>query len=140
MLISVTISTLLWVDLSHPATWMVLAVTLGFGAIGFWDDYLKLTKRNTKGVPGRVRLTLQMLIALAVGTVLVLITQNFDQTTGLSFPFVSDYLLPLGYFFIPFTAVVITGSANAVNLTDGLDGLATVPMAIAAWGQVSGAS
>lgn len=132
MLISLTISTLLWVDLSHPSTWIVLAVTLGFGAIGFWDDYLKLTKRNTKGVPGRVRLSLQLIIALAVGTVLVLTTNNFDQTTGLSFPFVSNFLLPLGYFFIPFAALVITGSANAVNLTDGLDGLATVPMTLAA--------
>lgn len=132
IVISLVISTLLWVDLGHQFTWIVLAVTCGFGAIGFWDDYLKLTKRNTKGVPGRVRLSLQLLIALGVAALLVQNTTNYEQTTGLAVPFFKDLLIPLGLLFIPFAALVISGSANAVNLTDGLDGLVSVPVILAA--------
>ncbi|MGE3771064.1 MAG: phospho-N-acetylmuramoyl-pentapeptide-transferase [Bdellovibrionales bacterium] len=132
IIISLLVSTLLWVDLHHYFTWIVLAVTLGFGAIGYWDDYLKLTHRNTKGVPGRVRLTLQLLIAAGVGALIYMTSTNLEQTTGLSIPFVKGVLIPLGIFFIPFAAIVMTGAANAVNLTDGLDGLVSVPIILAA--------
>jgi phospho-N-acetylmuramoyl-pentapeptide-transferase len=132
ILISVLVSTILWVDLHHAFTWAALAVTLGFGAIGFWDDYLKLTKRNTKGVPGHVRLGLQLIIATAIAFFILFTSANPIQTTGLSVPFVKDLLIPLGMLFIPFAALVMTGAANAVNLTDGLDGLVSVPIILAA--------
>lgn len=131
ILISVVISTLLWVDLENRFTWIVLAVTLGYGAIGFVDDYLKLTKKNTKGVPGRVRLSLQVLIGLLAGWAIVA-TSAHPEPTGLAVPFTANLLIPLGMAFIPFASLVMAGAANAVNITDGLDGLATVPIALAA--------
>jgi len=131
ILISAIASTLLWADMSSVYTWSVLGVTVGFGLVGFWDDYRKLTRRSSAGVPGKVRLAIQMLISgIAVYAITRALPANI--ATGLAIPFVKDYMLPLGIFFIPFAIFVIVGASNAVNLTDGLDGLATVPVIIAA--------
>jgi phospho-N-acetylmuramoyl-pentapeptide-transferase len=127
ILISLTISTLLWMDLSNSFVWVCLAVTLGFGAIGFIDDYDKVTKRSHKGLSGRTRLLIEFLIA---GFAVAFIASRTG--TGLYLPFLKDFALPLGIFYIAFGAFIITGFGNAVNLTDGLDGLATMPMIIAA--------
>jgi len=131
ILISVIASTVLWADWSNIYTWAVLFVTIGFGLVGFLDDYQKLTRRSHHGVPGKVRLAIQMVIAAAavyaIGQAASPITAN-----GLAIPFVKDYLLQLGLLYLPFAVFVIVGASNAVNLTDGLDGLATVPVIIAA--------
>jgi len=131
ILVSVIASTMLWADLSNIYTWIILYVTIGFGLVGFIDDYRKLTRRSHHGVSGRVRLAIQFVIA---SSAVYIITLNAAAITadGLAIPFVKDYLLHLGVFFIPFGVFVIIGASNAVNLTDGLDGLATVPVIIAA--------
>jgi len=131
ILVAVTLSTLLWADLSNGFVWVVLMVTLGFGRVGFGDDYLKLTRRNSKGLPGRLKLLVQFSIAL----IAVLWVQSLSPETldnKLAVPFFKDVLIDLWWFFIPFAMVVMVGASNAVNLTDGLDGLAIVPVAIAA--------
>jgi phospho-N-acetylmuramoyl-pentapeptide-transferase len=127
ILISLTVSTLLWMDTSNGFVWTCLAVTLGFGAIGFIDDYDKVTKRSHKGLSGRTRLLIEFLIA---GFAVAFIASRTG--TGLYLPFLKDFALPLGLFYVAFGAFIITGFGNAVNLTDGLDGLATMPMIIAA--------
>ncbi|HEY8962994.1 MAG TPA: phospho-N-acetylmuramoyl-pentapeptide-transferase [Alphaproteobacteria bacterium] len=131
ILISVTISTLLWADLSNRYVWFALTVMIGFGLIGFVDDYLKLTKKNTKGLAGRKKLFWQIVIsgAVAIGIVFTLPDGLYDT---LAIPFFKSVLLDLGILFVPFAVFVMIGASNAVNLTDGLDGLATVPVAIAA--------
>lgn len=120
------VSALLWCDLKNVYFWTVLGVTLSFGAIGFYDDYLKVTRQSSRGFSGRVRLWLEFCIAAVAAAAFMWV-----GSTGLSFPFVS-YILDLGLFFIPFAALVIVGSGNAVNFTDGLDGLAIVPVMVAA--------
>ena len=131
ILISVVISTLLWAELTDVYTWIVLFVTLGFGLIGFLDDYQKLTRRSHHGVSGKVRLACQAVIAgAAIYAIMTLSTR--DQATGLAIPFVKDFVLQLGWFYIVVAMFVIVGASNAVNLTDGLDGLATVPVIIVA--------
>ncbi|WP_187972067.1 phospho-N-acetylmuramoyl-pentapeptide-transferase [Aquibium microcysteis] len=124
-------STLLWANLSSVYVWVVLMVTLGFGAIGFYDDYKKVTKQSHLGISGRTRLGLEFLIA---GLASYIIMQNGQApfSSSLTFPFVKDLLINLSIFFVPFAAFVIVGAGNAVNLTDGLDGLAIVPVMIAA--------
>jgi len=129
ILLSTLVPVLLWVEMTNPLVWAVLMVTWGFGAIGYLDDYLKVSKKNTKGLSGRVRLLGEFLIS--GGAIFVLI-QFFDFSTALHFPFFKNISLDLGYFYVPFSALVIVGTANAVNLTDGLDGLAIVPVIIAA--------
>lgn len=131
ILISASIATLLWADLTNMYIWMVMGVFIGFGLIGFADDYKKLTKRSHEGVSGKIRLALECLIGLAAFMV-ILNSTDFEFSTGLAIPFVKDFLLPLGLAFIPFAVIVIVGASNAVNLTDGLDGLAIVPVIIAA--------
>lgn len=131
ILISVVTSTLLWVELTDVYTWIVLFVTLGFGLIGFLDDYQKLTKRSHHGVPGKVRLAAQAVIAGAAAFAVVTLSPA-DQATGLAIPFVKDFLLQLGWFYFVVAIFVVVGASNAVNLTDGLDGLATVPVMIVA--------
>ncbi len=131
ILFSLTVSTLLWADLSNPYVWTVLLVTGGFGIIGFADDYLKLTKRNTKGLPGKLKLAAQFVISGSAAAV-IMTTADPALATGVSVPFFKDLLIDLGILFIPFAMIVMTGSSNAVNLTDGLDGLAIVPVMIAA--------
>ena len=124
-------STLLWARLDNPFVLMVLFVTLGYGLIGFADDYAKVSKQNTKGVSGRMRLALGFLIA---GIAAWWAAQYHPEPLAnqLAFPVLKSALLYLGYFFIPFAMIVIVGAANAVNLTDGLDGLAIMPVMIAA--------
>ncbi|MGB0719315.1 MAG: phospho-N-acetylmuramoyl-pentapeptide-transferase [Bdellovibrionales bacterium] len=131
ILISAGLSTLLWADLSNMYVWMILGVFLGFGLIGFADDYKKLTKKSHKGVSGRIRLLLEGGIAIAA-IWLFIDMHDWGFATSLAIPFVKGFLLPLGFVFIPFAVVVIVGASNAVNLTDGLDGLAIVPVMIAA--------
>jgi phospho-N-acetylmuramoyl-pentapeptide-transferase len=131
ILFSVTVSTVLWVDVSNPYMWTVLFVFLGYGAIGFCDDYAKLTKSSTKGVPGRVRLFLECAIALVAVLVFMLLTGG-SLGSSLAFPFFKNLLVDLGWFFVPFGIIVVVGAANAVNLTDGLDGLAIGPIMICA--------
>jgi phospho-N-acetylmuramoyl-pentapeptide-transferase len=131
ILLAVIVSTLLWANLTNVYTWIVLLVIVGFGLIGFGDDYLKLTKRNTKGLPSRLKLVWTLLIAGAAGALFVAVTKA-PLSTGVTVPFLKDALIPLGFFFVPWAIFVITGSSHAVNLTDGLDGLAIVPVMFAA--------
>jgi phospho-N-acetylmuramoyl-pentapeptide-transferase len=131
ILVAAIVSTLLWGDVTNPYLWIVLFVTAGFGLIGFGDDYLKLTKRNPKGLSGRLKLVGQVVIASVAAIWIMSITRE-PVATGLAVPFFKDYLGQLGLLFIPFAAFVMVGSSNAVNLTDGLDGLAIVPVMIAA--------
>ena len=123
-------ATLLWADLTNPYVWTVLLVTLGFGAIGFYDDYLKVTKQSHKGFSGKARLLIEFLIA-GTAAVLIVSAQTGSFATSLSIPFVKQLLIDLGWFYAAFAAVVVVGAANAVNLTDGLDGLAIMPIMIA---------
>lgn len=124
-------SCLLWANLSSVYVLVVLMVTVGFGAIGFYDDYMKVTKQSHLGVSGKLRLGVEFLIAgLAAWIIMQAGQAPFSST--LTFPFFKELLLNLGIFFIPFAAFVIVGAGNAVNLTDGLDGLATVPVMVAA--------
>jgi phospho-N-acetylmuramoyl-pentapeptide-transferase len=131
ILLSLGISTLMWADLTNGYVWAVLSVTLGFGLIGFYDDYLKLTKRNSKGLAGRWKLIFQFAIAFGATIWIVYLTRE-PLSTQLAVPFFKNLLLDFGLFFIPFAMFVMVGSSNAVNLTDGLDGLAIVPVMIAA--------
>ena len=134
ILLSVMLSTLIWADLSNPFLWTVMLVTAGYGLIGFYDDYLKVSRQNPKGFSGKIKLVLEFGIAAAACFVL---TTVFPQTpegfeTGLAIPMLKNFTINLGIFFIPFGCFVIVGASNAVNLTDGLDGLAIVPVMIAA--------
>ncbi len=130
ILIALVISTLLWADLSNQYVWAVMLVTLGFGALGFVDDYKKVRKYTSAGISARGKLLVQCLIA--GGATFWMMTLQMTPLDGaLAMPFFKDVLLQLGYGFIAFGALVIVGSSNAVNLTDGLDGLAIVPVMIA---------
>ena len=124
-------STLLWARLDNGYVWIVLFVTLAFGLIGFADDYAKVSKQNTKGVPGKVRLLLGFLIAL-IASYWASILHPEELQFRLALPVFKDVLWNMSYFFLPFAMFVIVGAANAVNLTDGLDGLAIMPSMIAA--------
>jgi phospho-N-acetylmuramoyl-pentapeptide-transferase len=131
ILLSVTLSSLLWMDLSNPFIWLALLVMIGFGMIGFADDFLKLTKRNTKGLPGKMKLAGQTVIAaLATWGIVAVLPDKI--ATSVAIPFFKDFFVPLGIFFLLWAILVMIGSSNAVNLTDGLDGLAIVPVAICA--------
>ncbi|MBC2837285.1 phospho-N-acetylmuramoyl-pentapeptide-transferase [Paragemmobacter straminiformis] len=130
ILSALVVSTLLWARLDNPYVWIVLLVTLGFGLIGFADDYAKVTKQNTKGVSGRVRFTAGLVIA-ALASFAAASFHPAELTNQLALPFFKDALVNLGILFVPFGMVVIVGAANAVNLTDGLDGLAIMPVMIA---------
>ena len=123
-------STLLWARLDNPFVWIVLFVTMSFAAIGFADDYAKVSKQNTRGVPGKVRMALGLLVAAIAG---YWAAQYHPEalTNKLAFPVFKETLLNLGFLFVPFAMIVIVGAANAVNLTDGLDGLAIMPVMIA---------
>ncbi|HET6196356.1 MAG TPA: phospho-N-acetylmuramoyl-pentapeptide-transferase [Acetobacteraceae bacterium] len=131
ILSAMTISTLLWVDLRNAYVWSVLFVTLGYGALGFADDYRKLTRRNHKGVSARIKLVGQAAIGLAAAIWIVMLTRGV-YATSLTVPVFKDVLIPLGYAFPLFGMLVMLGASNAVNLTDGLDGLAIVPTIICA--------
>lgn len=121
----------LWANLLNPYVWIVLGVTIGFGLVGFYDDYLKVTKQTHSGFAGRARLLIEALIAAAACYSFSRIGRG-DLATSLTFPLFKDMVVNLGWFFVVFGAFIIVGAGNAVNLTDGLDGLAIGPVMIAA--------
>lgn len=129
ILIAVTISTLLWSDLTNRYVWLVLIVTLGFGAIGYWDDYRKLVLKHSRGMPARQKYLLQSILGFGAATYLYA-TATLPAETLLVIPFLKNFSIAMGPFFILFTYFVIVGSSNAVNLTDGLDGLAIMPVVL----------
>jgi len=131
ILLALCLGTLLWADLKNVYVWIVMLVTIGFGAVGFGDDYLKLSKRNPKGLPGKLKLACEIAVAGIAGWILINVAKE-PLATGLAVPFLKEVLIPLGILFIPFAIFVMVGASNAVNLTDGLDGLAIVPVMIAA--------
>jgi len=125
------VATLLWADLRSPFVWIVLGVTLGYAAIGFYDDFLKVTKQSHKGFSGRLRLLIETAIALVATTMAMRLTPD-SISTSFGVPFVKDVLIPFGFAFPLIASFIVVGAGNAVNLTDGLDGLAIVPVMIAA--------
>jgi phospho-N-acetylmuramoyl-pentapeptide-transferase len=132
ILLALSVSTLLWADLTNGYVWVTLLVTVGFGAVGFLDDYQKLTRRSSRGVPGRLKLLAEIAIGTAGAVAIVLMTRG-TIATSLAVPFFKSALFNLGwFFFVPLAVFVMAGASNAVNLTDGLDGLAIVPAMIAA--------
>jgi phospho-N-acetylmuramoyl-pentapeptide-transferase len=131
ILSGLVVSTLLWANPLNPYVWIVLAVTLGFGFVGFYDDYLKVTQQTHSGFAGKLRLAIEGVIALAACYALVRLGRD-AASTSLAIPFFNDMVFNFGWFFVLFGAFVMVGSGNAVNLTDGLDGLAIVPVMIAA--------
>lgn len=137
ILAGIVVSSLLWADLSSVYVVSTLLVTLGFGAIGFYDDYLKVTKQTEKGFSGKARLGIEFVIAgiavyFMMNTALTSGAQGSTLGSSVAFPFLKDFLIDLGIFFVLFGGFVIVSAGNAVNLTDGLDGLAIVPVMIAA--------
>lgn len=130
ILFGITTATLLWGNLSNVYVWIVLGVTLAFGAIGFYDDYLKVTQASTKGFSGRKKMLIEAAVAM-VAVYLIMKAGEQPFSSSLTFPFFKNFLIDLGWFFVLFGAFVIVGASNSVNLTDGLDGLAIVPVMIA---------
>jgi phospho-N-acetylmuramoyl-pentapeptide-transferase len=131
ILSGVTVATLLWGNLHNPYVWVVLIVTLVYGTVGLYDDYLKVTRQSVEGSRGRVRLLIETGIALVAAYVIASLGQP-PLSSALAIPFFKNVLFELGWLFVPFGAFIIVGAGNAVNLTDGLDGLAIVPVMIAA--------
>ncbi|MBX9925521.1 MAG: phospho-N-acetylmuramoyl-pentapeptide-transferase [Hyphomicrobiaceae bacterium] len=131
ILAGIIVATLFWANLKNPYVWIVLGVTVAFGAIGFYDDYLKVTKRTTDGFGGRFRLFLEVAVA-AVAAWIIMSIGKPGMADALTVPFFKNVIIPLGFLFIVLAAFVIVGAGNAVNFTDGLDGLAIVPVMIAA--------
>ncbi|HVK62533.1 MAG TPA: phospho-N-acetylmuramoyl-pentapeptide-transferase [Bdellovibrionales bacterium] len=129
ILIGLTVPAFLWVNLLDPLVWATIVITLGFGYIGYVDDSLKVTKKNTKGLPGKLRLIAEFAIA---GSVIAVLVSHYDFSTVVNVPFLKNAGFNLGWGYPIFASLVIVGCANAVNLTDGLDGLAIVPVIIAA--------
>ena len=131
ILLALSVATLLWADLRNGYVWVALGVTMAYGTIGFLDDYLKVSKRDSKGLSGRLKLFLQAAVAAAAA---MWITQMLppELATTLAVPFFKSMLIDLGNGFLIFAVVVMVGASNAVNLTDGLDGLAIGPVMIAA--------
>lgn len=129
ILLAIGSATLLWADLTNGFIWTALIVTLGFGAVGFFDDYAKVSARSSRGLPGRYKMLALLAIAAAAAIWIALIAA---EPPGIAVPFLKDLLIPLGWLFVPWAALVMVGASNAVNLTDGLDGLAIMPVLIAA--------
>lgn len=129
ILLSTLVPCLLWAEITNVLVWAVLIITWGFGIIGYTDDWLKVSKKNTKGLSGKIRLLGEFLIS---GLVIFSLVHWFHLSTVLNVPFFKNLSFDLGYFYVAFASLVIVGTANAVNLTDGLDGLAIVPVMICA--------
>lgn len=131
ILAALTVSTLLWARLDNPFVWMALFTTLAFGAVGFVDDYLKLLRHRNLGLQGRWKMAAQVLIGMALGLGLLHLTAGQFETR-IAIPFFKEVLIDLGWLYVPFVILVVVGASNAVNLTDGLDGLAIGPTLVAA--------
>jgi phospho-N-acetylmuramoyl-pentapeptide-transferase len=131
ILSGVTVATILWANPSNPYVWIVLGVTLSFGLVGFYDDYLKVTKQSHGGFAGRARLLIEAIIAAAACFAIASLGRP-PFATSLAFPLFKEMVIDLGWFFVIFGAFIIVGAGNAVNLTDGLDGLAIGPVMVAA--------
>lgn len=131
VIFSITVSMLLWADLTVAYTWLCLFVLLGFGAVGWLDDYRKLVKKNTKGLSAKEKYSFLSAVALLTAVILFFIAKKPIETT-LIMPFFKHVEWQMGWVFIPFVYLVLTGSSNAVNLTDGLDGLAIMPVVLVA--------
>ena len=131
ILSGVVVATLFWANLSNAYVWIVLGVTLAYGGIGFYDDYLKVTRQTASGFGSKARLGLEFLVA-GIATYLIMRLGKPGFSDALAIPFFKAYVIPFGLFFIGIGILVIAGAGNAVNLTDGLDGLAIVPVMIAA--------
>jgi phospho-N-acetylmuramoyl-pentapeptide-transferase len=131
ILLALVFSTLLWADLHNGFIWVTIGVTVSYGLIGFIDDYIKVTRQNSRGLSGKLKLLLQSLIAI-VATIYIMTLVQDSMATSLAIPFFKSVLIDLGWFFIVFSSLVMVGASNAVNLTDGLDGLAIVPVMIVA--------
>ena len=129
ILIAIITSTLLWADMTNTYVWLVLFATTGFGLIGFWDDYLKCVRKDPEGLLPRYKFSLQVVVAL--GTAIGLYGSS-AYSTVLSVPFFKDVQPDLGILYVPFAILVIVGASNAVNFTDGLDGLAVGPIMVSA--------
>ena len=131
ILIGILFGTLLWADLSNVYVWVLLLVATSFGLLGFVDDYLKIKRNNSRGVSSSMKIICQIILSLLAVFLLLSFGDN-DHLKNLYFPFFKNLVINLGLFFIPFSLFIIVGSSNAVNLTDGLDGLATVPVMLVA--------
>ncbi|GFK93554.1 Phospho-N-acetylmuramoyl-pentapeptide-transferase [Fundidesulfovibrio magnetotacticus] len=129
MMLSIVVSVLLWADLTNEYVWMTLLVFVGFGSIGFWDDYLKVVRKHNKGLSARAKMAGQVAIAAVAVGILML---DPDFSTRLAVPFFKNFQPDLGILYLPFALLVIVGASNGVNLTDGLDGLAIGPTVVAA--------
>ncbi|HAH64009.1 MAG TPA: phospho-N-acetylmuramoyl-pentapeptide-transferase, partial [Rhizobiales bacterium] len=131
ILSGLTVSVLLWGNLRNPYVWVVLLLTLVYGAVGLYDDYLKVSKQSAEGFRGHIKIIIESLAAVIAASVIAYVGEP-PLATSLAIPFFKNVQIDLGWFFIPFGAFIIVGAGNAVNLTDGLDGLAIVPVMIAA--------
>ena len=131
ILFGLLISVLLWADLSNINILFCIYITVSFGLLGAFDDFKKIKYSNSSGISSKLKITLQILLAV-IGVSLFVYYADFQDMTNLYFPFFKNLIINLGWFFIPFSVFVIIGSSNAVNLTDGLDGLATVPVILVA--------
>jgi phospho-N-acetylmuramoyl-pentapeptide-transferase len=132
ILFATLVPTLLWADLKNVYVWIVMLVTVAFGGIGFADDYLKVRNRRNLGLTARSKFLLQVLAGTALGVALVFLPGVQGLNSALTLPFIKRLVLDLGYFYIPFVAFILVGCSNAVNLTDGLDGLAIGATTVAA--------
>lgn len=132
ILVAALVPTLLWADLTNPYVWVAVLTTAAYGGIGFLDDYLKVTRRSSGGLAPRYKMGLQIVVALAVGLFLMWLAAQSLYNTRLIFPFFKQLIPDLGWFYVPFAVFVLVAWSNAVNLTDGLDGLAISVFAVAA--------
>lgn len=123
IVLAIFVPTILWADIMNPYIWIVLFVTVSFGAIGFYDDFQKLVKRQNLGLTSKQKFSLQIIVGLIASVALMRLPSD-DMSTILTFPFLADLVVDLGLFYIPFVILILVGASNAVNLTDGLDGLA----------------
>ncbi len=131
ILLALTVSTVLWADITSGYVWVVLLVALGFGGVGFMDDYLKVKRQSSNGLSGKLKLAIEIVIGIGATVWIMQLTRDPLAST-VAVPFLKDVLVDFGWFFVPFAVCVMVGTSNAVNLTDGLDGLAIVPIMIAA--------
>ena len=132
ILAAALVPTLLWADLTNLYVWIAVVATIAFGGIGFWDDYLKVTRRSSGGLAPRAKFGLQVIVGLSVGLVLMWLASQNLYNTRLIFPFFKQLIPDLGWYYVPFAVFVLVAWSNAVNLTDGLDGLAISTFAVAA--------